>query len=289
MKTRSTTLISFPAILFFLAVILFSCESPLKSAFEHPDWSRNATIYEVNVRQFSPEGTFQALETHLPRLQKMGIKILWLMPIQPIGELNRKGSLGSYYSISDYMAVNPEFGTGDDFRRLVERAHNLGMYVILDWVANHTSWDNHLINEHPGWYKTDSTGAIIPPVPDWSDVAALDYNNKDLRAYMTEALLYWIREYGIDGYRCDVAGMLPVDFWNDAVPELRKLKPVFMLAEWETPEMHDTAFDATYAWDFHHLMNQIAQGKKTANQIDTLYNKEKATYPPHAYRMRFIL
>jgi glycosidase len=267
---------------------LFSCKPKTIPDSRHPEWSNNATIYEVNIRQFTPEGTFKAFEEHLPRLQEMGIKILWLMPVQPIGELNRKGSLGSYYSIKDYLAVNPEFGTEQDFRHLVERTHELGMYLIIDWVANHTAWDNPLITEHPDWYKKDSAGKIIPPVADWSDVAGLDYTHDGLRKYMTDALLYWVREYNIDGYRCDVAGMLPVDFWNKAVPEIKKLKHVFMLAEWETPDMHHTAFDATYSWDFYHLMNQLARGEKSPVYIDTLYKKEQKIYPPHAFRMRFI-
>ncbi|NQV02441.1 MAG: alpha-amylase [Bacteroidia bacterium] len=269
---------------------LFSCkpESTGDSVrFEHPEWSKNATIYEVNIRQFTPEGTFAAFEQHLPRLQKMGIKILWLMPIQPIGEVNRKGSLGSYYSIKDYYGVNPEFGTLEDFKHLVGEAHELGIYVIIDWVANHTSWDNTLITEHPEWYKHDSSGNIISPVADWSDVAGLDYSQPNLWRYMNNALLYWIKECDIDGYRCDVAGMIPVAFWNQTVPELKKIKEVFMLAEWETPDMHDTAFDATYSWDLYHLMNQIAAGEKRAGAIDTLLTKERKTYPPDAYRMRF--
>lgn len=274
-------------LLTMMLVSLFSCkQQPLTSSI-HPSFSYDATIYEVNIRQFTPKGTFTAFEQELPRLQKMGIKILWLMPINPIGEKNRKGSLGSYYSVRDYLKVNPEFGTNEDFRNLVKTIHEMGMYVIIDWVANHTSWDNPLIMEHPEWYKQDSAGNIIPPVADWSDVAALDYTQPGLEKYMTNALAYWVKEFDIDGYRCDVAGMIPVRFWNHAVPEIKKIKPLFMLAEWETPEMHDTAFDATYSWDFYHLMNQIAKGEKSLSYIDTLLKKEKKTYPPHAFRMRF--
>jgi len=274
----------------FVAMILFaafSCsQKPVVPSY-HTEWSENATIYEVNVRQFTPEGTFRALEEHLARLQKMGVKILWLMPVNPIGVENRKGTLGSYYSVNDYLDVNPEFGTKEDFRHLVEKIHEMGMYIIIDWVANHTSWDNPLIVEHPEWYSKDTAGNIISPVPDWSDVADLDYSNSGLREYMTDALAYWVQEFDIDGYRCDVAGMLPVEFWDSAVPMIKKIKPLFMLAEWETPEMHDTAFDATYSWDLFHLMNQIAKGEKTANYIDSLLKKERQEYPLHAYRMRF--
>ncbi len=253
----------------------------------HVGWSRNATIYEVNIRQYTPQGTFKAFELELPRLQKMGVDILWLMPINPLGEKNRKGSLGSYYSVSDYYGINPEYGTKKDFIDLVKKAHELGMKVIVDWVANHTSWDNPLIKKHPEWYKKDSTGNIIAPVADWTDVAALDYSQPGLREYMTEVLAYWIREADIDGYRCDVAGMVPIDFWNRAIPEIRKIKPLFMLAEEEKPMMHDTAFDATYSWGLFHLMNQIAQKKKSAEKIDSLFASEKSLYPADAFRMRF--
>jgi len=278
--------IIYPGLLLLL-MALFSCHQPNVVPTIHPAWSFDATIYEVNVRQFTPEGTFKALEEHLPRLQAMGVKILWLMPIHPIGEKNRKGSLGSYYAVKDYLGINPGYGTKEDLRHLVNQVHEQGMYVIIDWVANHTAWDNPLITEHPEWYMHDSAGAIISPVPDWTDVAGLDYTNKDLWLYMTNALQYWVREFRIDGYRCDVAGMLPVAYWNQAVPELKKIKDIFMLAEWETPEMHDTAFDATYSWDFYHLMNQIAINEQPISQIDTLLQQEDTTYPPHAFRMRF--
>ena len=254
----------------------------------HVTWSRNATIYEVNIRQYTPEGTLKAFEQELPRLQKMGVDILWLMPINPLGVKNRKGSMGSYYSVSDYLAVNPEYGTKKDLINVVKKAHELGMKVIIDWVANHTSWDNILISKHPEWYKKDSTGKIISPVADWTDVAGLDYSQPELNEYMTDALLYWIKEADIDGYRCDVAGMLPVSFWNEAIPKLKQLKPVFMLAEDETPKMHDTGyFDATYSWQFYQMMNKIAQKKMTPDKIDSLLAVENKAFPADAYRMRF--
>ena len=282
------TLIFIAAIL----VVMISCKPKTETKSEslklvHNEWTRNATIYEVNLRQYTPEGTFKAFQQHLPRLKKMGVDILWLMPVNPIGVKNRKGSLGSYYAVKDYLAVNPEFGTMADLKELVKKAHELGMYVIIDWVANHTAWDNNLITEHPEWYKKDSTGKIIPPVPDWTDVAGLDYTKPGLRKYMTDALCFWVKEANIDGYRCDVAGMLPVSFWNQAMPEVRKIKPIFTLAEWETPEMHDTAFDATYSWDLYKLGNDIAQGKATADKIDSNYKTETKKYPADAYRMRF--
>jgi glycosidase len=253
----------------------------------HPEWSRNAVIYEVNIRQYTPEGTFKAFEQHLPRLKELGVDILWLMPINPIGSVNRKGTLGSYYSIKDYRGINPEFGTLDDFKDLVKKAHSLEMKVIIDWVANHTSWDNNLVAEHPEWYTKDSTGRIIAPVADWTDAADLDYSKEGLREYMKESMIYWVKVADIDGFRCDVAGMVPVDFWNKAVPEIKKVKPVFMLAEWETPEMHDTAFDMTYGWELYKIMNAIAKGEKTANDIDKIWSQEDSLYTPDAYRMRF--
>ncbi|MEI6455122.1 MAG: alpha-amylase family glycosyl hydrolase [bacterium] len=277
------------SITFFLFILSTQSQTMEKkpSVITHPQWSRDATIYEVNIRQYTPEGTFRAFENHLPRLQKMGIRILWLMPINPIGSLNRKGSLGSYYSIKDYLGINPEFGSMADFKSLVKKAHSLGMYVIIDWVANHTSWDNTLIREHPDWYKQDKSGKIISPVADWTDVAGLDYSKPGLRKYMSDAMLFWVKETDIDGFRCDVAGMLPMDFWNETVPVLRKTKDIFMLAEDENPGMHDVAFDATYSWDLFHLMNNIAKGKKSANKLDSALKAEEKRYNADAYRMRF--
>ena len=197
----------------------------------HPEWSKNATIYQINTRQFSEEGTFEAAMRELPRLKELGVDILWFMPIHPIGEKNRKGTLGSPYSVKDYYGVNPEFGTLDDFKAFVDAAHELGMYVIIDWVANHTAWDNPLHLEHPEWYERDFRGEFRPtPWYDWSDIIDLDFGEPGVREYMTEALKYWVREVGIDGYRCDVAGFVPVQFWNNVRRELDAIKPVFMLA-----------------------------------------------------------
>lgn len=296
MKTQprfSTITGALPLVIILLtSVVFFSCKMeqkpiPRPTAVTHPEWSRNAVIYEVNIRQYTPEGTFKAFEQHIPRLKEMGVDILWLMPVNPIGEKNRKGTLGSYYSIRDYMAVNPEFGTMEDLKSLVAKAHENGMKVIIDWVANHSSWDNPLITEHPEWYVKDSAGNIVAPVPDWTDVADLDYSQPGLRNYMTNALLFWIREADIDGFRCDVAGMVPVDFWNKAVPELKKVKHVFMLAEWETPEMHDTAFDMTYSWELYKVLKGIYKGEQTADRIDSVLAKDDTTYSPDAYRMLF--
>jgi glycosidase len=262
-------------------------KEPPQSLVQHPAWSRNANIYEVNVRQYTPEGTLKAFEAHIPRLKEMGVDILWLMPIFPIGEKNRKGTLGSYYSISDYVAVNPEFGTLEDLKDVVKIAHDNGMYVILDWVANHTAWDHHWIEEHPDWYKKDSLGHMFSPY-DWTDVVQLDYDNKELWQGMIDAMKFWVAEAGIDGYRCDVAYMVPVEFWNLCRQELDKIKPVFMLAEAEEPTHHHKAFDMSYAWELHHLMNEIAQGKKNALDLETYFMKQDTLFPEDAYRMNFI-
>jgi 1,4-alpha-glucan branching enzyme len=253
----------------------------------HPEWSRDAVIYEVNIRQYTPEGTFAAFEKHLPRLKEMGVGILWLMPVNPIGIVNRKGSLGSYYSIRDFLGVNPEFGSLDDLKRLIDNAHGLGMKVIIDWVADHSSWDNPMTSEHPDWYLQDQNGNIISPAPDWTDVAGFDYNQPGIREYMTNAFIWWIKNADIDGFRCDVANMLPVGFWNEAIPEVQKVKHVLMLAEAEEPEMHDNAFDITYCFDLYHLMNDIAAGKANAERIDVIWEKEASLFNPDAYRLQF--
>jgi len=258
-----------------------------KYQVNHPEWSYNQTIYEVNLRQYSEEGTFKAFEKDLPRLKKMGAGIIWLMPINPIGELNRKGTLGSPYSVKDYYAINPEFGNADDFKTLVNKTHELGMYLIIDWVANHCAWDNKLTEEHPDWFTKDSVGKFIPPVADWADVIDFNYDNKELWQYMTDALKFWVQEYDIDGFRCDVAGMIPIEFWNQARVELDKIKPVFMLAEWETPEMHEKAFDMTYSWVLSKIFNGIIKKENNAEDIFNFLEEEKTLYPKNAFRMRF--
>jgi 1,4-alpha-glucan branching enzyme len=282
----------FNAGLLLFIILIFACTMENKhegrsTKVIHPEWSKNAVIYEVNIRQYTPQGSFKAFEQHLPRLKEMGIGILWLMPVNPIGVTNRKGSLGSYYSIKDYMGVNPEFGTLDDLKHLVNKAHELGMKVIIDWVANHSSWDNNLITEHAEWYQHDSSGKIKSPVPDWTDVAGLDYRHPELCDYMTSALIWWVKNADVDGFRCDVASMLPVSFWNAAVPKIQYVKPVFMLAESDAPEIHDSAFDMTYAWDLYHLLNDIAKGKATADKIDSIWAKEASMYNTDSYRMQF--
>ncbi len=258
-----------------------------ESVYKHLDWTKNTNIYEVNIRQYTPEGTLRAFEAHMPRLKEMGVGILWLMPIHPISEKNRKGTLGSYYAVQDYQKVNSDFGSLDDLKHLVNYAHELGMKVVIDWVANHTGWDNWLITEHPEYYTKDSLGnMMVPENSDWSDVADLNYDNMEMREYMIQSLEYWVKEANIDGYRCDVAGMVPTDFWVAARTRLDAIKPVFMLAEHESYEIHK-AFDMTYGWEFHHIMNQIAKGEKGLDAIDSYIDKVDSTYCSDDYIMHF--
>ena len=272
-----------------ISLFFISCTKQVqeKCTVKHLEWSRNAVIYEVNTRQFTPEGTFEAFEAHLPRLKELGVDILWFMPIHPISETNRKGTLGSYYAVDDYKGVNPEFGTHEDFKRLVNKAHELGLKIILDWVPNHTGWDNQWLTDHPEWYATDENGEIIAPY-DWTDVAKLDYNNQNMRRAMIDAMKFWVKEYNIDGYRCDVAHEVPTDFWNDVRKELDKVKPVFMLAEADSPELLEQAFNMDYGWELMHIMNVTAKGEKNANDIHAYIQKLDTLICPDAYKMNFI-
>lgn len=254
---------------------------------KHPEWARKGIVYQINTRAFTKEGTFRAAEKHLPRIKELGADILWIMPINPIGEKNRKGTLGSPYSVKDYYAVNPEFGTMDDFKHLVAEAHKLGFHVILDWVANHTAWDNKMQSEHPDWYDKDWKGEFRPtPWFDWTDIINLNYKSPGLRKYMTEAMKYWVKEADIDGYRCDVAGFVPIDFWNNLRKELDHIKPVFMLAEWESRDLHEYAFDMTYAWTWYERLEPIAQGKaKDLGGLYGYYSWNEGFYPRDAIRL----
>lgn len=263
----------------------------------HLPWSRQAVIYQINVRQFSPEGTFKAVQSDLQRLKKLGVNILWLMPWQPIGKLNRKGSLGSYYAISDYTAVNPEFGTLADAKAFVAAAHGLGFKVILDWVANHTAWDHPWATAHKDWYKLNAKGEVYavtfnegqPSEEHWDDVIALNYKSTALRDAMLDAMKFWVRETGLDGFRCDVASLVPTDFWVRARKELDALKPMFMLAESDAVDLHTSgAFDMTYAWDLpDQVFKKIGQGEPGAPLLRDWLAKQPGAYPAHAYRMRF--
>lgn len=256
-------------------------------------WTRHSVIYEVNVRQYTPEGTFAAAQQHLRQLHDLGIDLLWVMPIQPIGKMSRKGLLGSPYSISDYRAVNAEYGTLADFKSFVLAAHALGIKVILDWVPNHTAFDHAWITQHPDWYVHRKDGSISYALDgehketDWTDVAALNYDNRDMRKAMLADMKYWLDTAHIDGFRCDVAGGPPADFWIDARRLLATVHPgLFMLAEAEGPQFYPS-FDMTYGWEFHHLLNELAQKKQPTSALDTYFAKQDKTYPADAYRMYF--
>ena len=251
-----------------------------------PQWAVNANIYEVNIRQYSEDGTFQAFTEDIPRLKEMGVRILWLMPIHPIGEKNRKGTLGSYYSIVDYTGINPEFGSKEDFRQLVETAHNHDMKVIIDWVANHTAWDAVWTETNPEFYVTNEQGEFYPPVDDWSDVIQLDVNNRDMWEAMTQSMEYWVEEYDIDGFRADVAYMVPTEFWVMARDRLEEIKPVFMLAEAEEPELHAT-FDMSYTWNLAQTMRDFGAGNASTADLDNAIERNFDMFHPRDYRMVF--
>lgn len=255
----------------------------------HPHWSAQSNIYEVNLRQFSSAGTIMAFEKDLPRLKDMGVQVLWFMPVTPIGVEGRKMTekdLGSYYAVKDYKGFNPEFGTMDDWKAFVKHAHEMGFKVITDWVANHSAPDNHWMKMHPDFYAKDSLGKFIAPY-DWTDVRKLNYANRELRDSMIDAMKFWVTETGIDGFRCDVADDVPVDFWKECITELRKSKHVFMLAEGKKMELYNAGFDETYAWDIMVAMTELYAGKKSVVQFDSLINADNASYPKNAYRMFF--
>lgn len=273
-----------------------------KSQIVHPEWCRNAVIYEVNLRQGTAGRTINSFAKELPRLKELGVDILWLMPIHPISELNRKGELGSYYAVADYKAFNPEFGTMDDMKNFVQSAHDFGMKVIIDEVCNHTGCDHPWTKSNPEFYVRDKNGNMTSPY-DWTDTYKLDYSNKELRKQMIDALCFWVKEVDIDGYRCDVAGEVPTDFWNEAKVELDKIKPIFMLAEASKPELTSFAFNADYNWPMKDLFNAIAATKdansyaiaknqklptKVATDIDKLLAKQSMQYPKNAINMNMI-
>jgi glycosidase len=254
-----------------------------------PSWMKNAVIYQVNTRQYSAAGTFDAVTADLGRLQKLGVDILWLMPIHPIGEVGRKGSMGSPYSVADYYGVNPDLGTEADLRELVDGAHAKGMKVILDWVANHSSFDNPWITDHKNWYTQDGQGNVVPPNADWTDVADLNFDVPAMRAGMIDALKYWVSEFGVDGYRCDVAWGVPVDFWNDATAALKQIKPVYMLAEADgNPALLQDAFLSDYGWKFKDLLMDFGLGIAGKSDFAGYMGQQALNYPTNTYPMLFV-
>jgi glycosidase len=292
MPTRRTVLTAASSLA--LPTMSATAAAPVMS---HLPWTRQAVIYQVNVRQYSQAGTLKAVQADLPRLKALGVDLLWLMPVQPIGKLNRKGTLGSYYSISDYTAVNPEFGTLADAKALVAEAHTLGLKVILDWVANHTAWDHPWATAHKDWFKLNAQGEVYavtfhegqPSEERWDDVIGLDYKSEGLRAAMIDAMTFWVREVGLDGFRCDVAGLVPTDFWVRTRKALDAVKPMFMLAESDAVDLHTSgAFDMTYSWDLaDQVFKKIGKGEAGAPLLKAWLAKQPAGYPAHAYRMRF--
>ena len=267
--------------------MFFSCTSGNKyEGTKKEAYTRNAVIYEVNLRQYTEEGTIQAFSEYLPYLKELGVDILWFMPVHPISELNRKGELGSYYAVQDYMAVNPEFGTLEDFKNMVKQAHDLGMKVIIDWVANHTGCDNVWIEQHPDWFEYENGNFVSPW--DWTDTYSLDYDNKEMRAGMIEAMKFWAKEMDVDGFRCDVAFLVPVDFWDSVRAELDKVKPVFMLAEATEKELTDKAFDMVYNWPLLFILDNIYKGNNNINDLVELSKKQLSDLAPDAYYMNHI-
>ncbi|MBQ4831413.1 alpha-amylase [Alteromonas sp. MMG017] len=254
-----------------------------------PEWSKHAVIYQVNTRQFSVSGTFKEVTNSLSHICDLGADILWLMPIHPIGEKNRKGELGSPYAVKDYLGINPEFGNADDVKELVQEAHKRNLKVILDWVPNHSAWDNPLVDTHPHWYARDHHGEFRPsPWWDWSDIIEFDYDEPALREYMINAMRYWVERFDIDGFRCDVAGYVPNDFWHQARVALDAIKPVFMLAEWENRDLHETAFNMTYAWSWNETMHELAHGRCSLDRLRKYYSWNERAWPHSAYRMTFV-
>jgi glycosidase len=250
-------------------------------------WVKDAAIYSVYLRSFSPEGTFAGLERRLPELKKLGVTVLWLLPVHPVGKERRKGTLGSPYAVRDYYGINPEFGTLEDFKRLLAAAHAQGMKLIIDLVANHTSWDSELMKSHPEWFTRDAGGKIVPPNADWTDVADLDYAQQGLRDYMIEMMRWWVEDVGIDGFRCDVAEMVPTDFWEEARARLDRIRPVMMLSEGSLPEHHLAAFDLTYSWNVYDALDPLLNERRPVALLDQILRTEDLQFPRGALRMRF--
>lgn len=295
-----------------LALLLFACQSNDSQARKpkvvataaalqpiNQNIIAQSVLYEANIRQYSPEGTFNAFVKDLPVLKAMGVKLLWLMPINPISTTKSKGPLGSYYAVSDYTKVNPEFGTLADFKNLVKKAHDLGIYVILDWVPGHTGWDHHWIKENSDFYLKNAKGEIIDPIDfrtgksfGWTDVADLNYDNMEMREAMRQAMVYWVKEVGVDGYRIDQAYAVPQEFYDKTFAALKEVKPVFLLAE---TDIHHpgglelvSKFDATYDWPGHHLTKDIAKGYKTVKDWDKHIAENSKAYGDYNQLVNFV-
>jgi len=260
-----------------------------KEASLHPEWTYDSVVYEVNIRQYTPEGTFAAFEQHLPRLKELGVDILWLMPMYEIGEAERKGTLGSYYAIKDYKKVNPEFGTMEDFEHLVAAAHEQGFKIILDWVANQTAPDHVWMTEKPAdFYERDSLGNAIYEY-DWNDTRSLNYANEEVWWAQDDAMRFWL-EKGVDGFRCDAAGEVPAEFWKGILPKLNADYPdIYLLAEAERTNLADPreTFDANYAWELHHLLNDMSKQEKNCKDLQEYVARDAQAFPKEAFRLTF--
>lgn len=300
----------------FLAILfIVACTSKKENTFIQKGIApiskqvlETAIIYEANIRQYSKEGTFKAFTKDIPQLKELGVKIIWLMPVFPISQTKRKATggkfasgikdpkerekaLGSYYAVSDFRKINPEFGNLEDFRALLKTAHANNMYVILDWVPNHTGWDHTWLKTHPEFYTQNEKGEIVHPKDtDWTDVSDLNYNNRGLRAQMIEDMLYWIENENIDGFRCDVAGEVPIDFWEEAIAKLRSKKELFLLAEaWQPELLKDGLFDMAYGWDKHHTLNAIAKANENGATLwDAVFEKDTTRYEKDDILMNFV-
>jgi glycosidase len=248
-------------------------------------WSKGANVYEVNIRQYTSEGTFRAFSAHLPRLKDMGVRIIWLMPVTPIGKEKRLETLGSYYACSSYVQVNEEFGTLKDFKELVQQVHELGMYLIIDWVANHTGWDHHWTKEHPDWYVKDAEGNFTEK-NGWTDVIDLDYAQPGLRLAMIDAMAFWVRDMGIDGFRCDMAHLVPLDFWVTARQHCDAIRPLYWLAECEQTEYYQ-AFDTMYAWHWMHVSEKFSKGEQNIRVVREVLEEYARNTPAEKNRLFF--
>jgi alpha-amylase len=312
------------SLLFMITIVFTSCKHQNKEIFSEIKTNlnsiteaemENAVIYEVNIRQYSETGTFEAFTKDIPQLKELGVKIIWVMPIFPISETKRKATggdfayliedekerakmLGSYYAVSDFKKVNPEFGTLEDFRKMVKTAHDNGMYMILDWVPNHTGWDHAWLKTNPEYYTQNEKGEVIDPInPDtgeswgWADVADLNYDNNEMRQEMIQDMLYWVEEEGIDGFRCDVASAVPLGFWEEAIPKLRAKKKLFMLAEAEEPKLlkGNNLFDMAYGWERHHIFNEMANESNNAVELwDEIFKKDSKRFESDDILMNFV-
>lgn len=276
----------------FLLFFLLSCSKENSARTKNQNFNdlvNKAVVYELFVRDFTPEGTFKATEEKVPYLKKLGVDIIWLMPIYPIGEKGRKGTLGSPYSVQNFFEVNTEFGTKEDFRSLVKAIHKAGMKVIIGFVPNHSSNDYIEMKNHPDWFMRDKDGNFTREVKDWTDITDFNYDNPELRKYIFSIMKYWIQEFDIDGYRCDVAGLVPDDFWREAIPEIKKIKKdLFLLAEWEDKKFIDFGFTADYSWSILHTLRDLHQNKKKVSDLVQIYSKKLKKYRPNGLFMNFL-